>query len=804
MSAPPSRSPSSQWYPQEQPGHHRSPQPPLQQQPSQQWAPLPPPQQQWSPSTDSTTAINYHNPNANMPNHNSSQVLLGATSAPSVSSMPPTFSPQLGGNQFQMPHGVPPPPPPGGMPTAGLMMPGVPPPVGGLCSGCCAAIGCCCGGPQTQGCCSQMPGEPLEPYVCPEPMFPGQQRQCECITSCNCTFWMMCIMFIVSLLGFIIVLASSSTDNIFAAFDVDNTTLLQERITPFIKWMNMCSASSAALPGVYDSTGEKVQFLGDKISTSVYECQTLLVPESCTYSRLTGSFGGVCMENSLNANVFAVQLSQWNNARNTLYFTAFVFTLVAIVLSVLVSRQRQSATAPPSMPVQLPQDKQDELNRLPPVQQQLFLMEYMSNNPQYYMKMQQQQQAAGCCSFCVEVYDTPFYEFMRIAWFYLGMVALFWSANLLLSYWSFSSFYKEETTGQLKEFWEKYDTKFSASVILVTIYLAWPLFNVFLDLAVLVIGIIPWVIIRSTCKEGVGRYRPSLPLSQLPGWIRTDMFFMDFQDMKRLGFSRAAWILLTGAPKPFFECCEDTTVDTDPNMTALVEARAQYERNCYNMMMAGWQLPGMAMVTPPQPQAPEVPPTLASGQALEETAGHSRRRHRRSHGMSDETGGATGRHHRSRSKRHSSSRHRRSRSRSRHAPEGEDPVAADGNQEASIVVVPPEEGGSPSRSRHRQHGSLTRGAGEAGAEAGREAPRSRSHHRRRRSEAKGAAEAGAENGGETHRSRSRRHRQSLNVSKESPGEGGSRVHRRRQSRDYRDRKESKSKVVDDLDELMNL
>lgn len=77
----------------------------------------------------------------------------------------------------------------------------------------------------------------------------------------------------------------------------------------------------------------------------------------------------------------------------------------------------------------------------------------------------------------IEVYGTPFYEFMRLAWLFSGFTLFAWTCNLFISYWAFASYYRKHSTGPLLSFWQAYDHKLVATVIVVTVYLAWPLCN---------------------------------------------------------------------------------------------------------------------------------------------------------------------------------------------------------------------------------------------------------------------------------------------------------------------------------------
>lgn len=57
--------------------------------------------------------------------------------------------------------------------------------------------------------------------------------------------------------------------------------------------------------------------------------------------RLLGSFGVICREDTLTASTIAVQLSNWNNARGTMWILAFVYTAIAFLYATLVSLHRR-------------------------------------------------------------------------------------------------------------------------------------------------------------------------------------------------------------------------------------------------------------------------------------------------------------------------------------------------------------------------------------------------------------------------------------------------------------------------------
>lgn len=315
------------------------------------------------------------------------------------------------------------------------------------------------------------------------------------------------------------------------------------------------------------------------------------------------------------ANTFAVQLSSWTNARDTLWFLAMLYSGVTLLYVILIHVQRHPSAAAMNanpLPSITPQE-QEEFMKMSPQQQQAFMQEYQQRVAVVQEQQQQQQNpeggppqppGAGCCGSDsgLEFYDTPLYEFVRMAWFVSGLTAFVWTCNLFVSFWAFSSFYISNTSGPLRAFWTNYASKMNASLIVVTVFLAWPLCCFVLEVVVWLIGVLPWFAIRSTCKRGVEMYRPALPLSQLPMYIRADMFFMDFQDVKRLGFSRQAWMILTGSDRPFFDGSDDPTVDKDPAMTQLMHLRMQWQQTMLAMMPPWMQQGGAGMMLGPNGQ----------------------------------------------------------------------------------------------------------------------------------------------------------------------------------------------------------
>lgn len=361
---------------------------------------------------------------------------------------------------------------------------------------------------------TQLMVQPVDPYFIGD----GTSSFYEFIYPfCDWTFLLMIVFFLASIVGVSIVLGESRTDNVFAALNVSSMTELDAKIAT-MKTLN-----------VSESEGE--------CSTSIF-----------------GSFGKVCLYDSINSYVFVMLLSHLNVGRGALWCLAVFFSSLAVVFALVIHAQRNPRKNPFETPF-----FQAEFLQMTPAQQALFLQQNM-------------QQMQGCCgSSGVSVYDTPYYAFFRFAWGFVGCVAFIWVVMLLIPFFVFVPYFIDHTTEDLHEFWESYYQKYLPTILCVGAYLAWPIICHVLEAVVWVVGIIPWFAIRTCLKPGIERFRPEMSLSELPGYIRADMFFMDLQDVKRFGFSRLQWALLTDTHTPFFDCCEDPLLIRDPaTMQAMV------------------------------------------------------------------------------------------------------------------------------------------------------------------------------------------------------------------------------------------
>ncbi|KAG5512017.1 hypothetical protein GH5_07971 [Leishmania sp. Ghana 2012 LV757] len=714
-----SRSPSGQWYPQQQqPGFQSSGTP----------------QQQWNPVSGAGTPV------ATTGSAHPTAVPAGGGSATlGNSGMLSSSSANLWAQQQQ----------PQGMTPQQQMM--IMQSMYTSQNQCCAS---CCG-TQPSTLCPQ-PGEPVDPFCC-APKEPGESpRLWERVYKYfDWSFFIACFLCFLTIVGFVLVMVTKTQDNLFDLFGAKNTRELNDAMAPYILVKGVAAIPpSRAGDAHFAASKTAVLRAAEVVRPSSFSLVDKSVPEPpCTQRRLLGSFGVICMEDNLFANTFAVQLSAWNNARDTLWILSMVFSVLTVVYAVLINARRHASAAvadgqrglsstPPSITLQ----QQEDFVKMTPQQQQAFIHEYQQqvaalqsqspsavSTPHQLLISDYRSSASG-----IEFYETPFYEFVRLAWFVSGLTAFAWTVNVLISFWSFSGFYIRHTAGPLRNFWEVYTRKMSATLIVVTVVLAWPLCNFVLELLMFIALVMPWLVIRSTCKRGIQMYRPALPLSKVPGYIRADMFFMDFQDVKRLGFSRLGWIILTGSDKPFFEGCEDPTVDKDPAMMQLMQQRFQWQQMMLSMVPpwmqqqqmalmnpggAGMMLPGQMaprqrqldpnlVVTPPTNSVPQSPVQYPMEDG--ESKSHKRRRHRSSHDRRhadpltatpmEQAPAGNGTAGRENSTRHRHRHRRRSRSRSHSRSKGAFdnglPQAPGADAAVNGGAIPPADGAPRRRHRH--------------------------------------------------------------------------------------------------------
>ncbi|EPY19456.1 hypothetical protein AGDE_15227 [Angomonas deanei] len=248
-----------------------------------------------------------------------------------------------------------------------------------------------------------------------------------------------------SVVGFGVVLGTKGMDDLFTTFGSVTTTELDEALIPHIIWRNAdldhpnitntttstTSSSNKAPRATSSSHSQDSSESTSKDSSSSSEHHSSSsssheeVPRACTLRKLAGSFGGICMEDNLNANMFVVQLSHWNNARDTLWFLAMVYSVLSLLFAFLIHIQRNPSSQT-GFPALTP-EKQQEFMAMTPAQQQAFMQQLQLEQGQAA-----QQQSQGCCGRKgVEVYDTPYYEFFRFAWLFVGLPSLSGHATCL-------------------------------------------------------------------------------------------------------------------------------------------------------------------------------------------------------------------------------------------------------------------------------------------------------------------------------------------------------------------------------------
>ena len=279
-----------------------------------------------------------------------------------------------------------------------------------------------------------------------------------------------------------------------------------------------------------------------------------------TTTSLAGTFGKLCVEQSLTATAFYFQLYNWTVFRDTLYFIAMCGTVLTLILIYIFHRQRNPSPfgggANQSMMMQnggMGANRSGMMGS-PGGGMNTTMPQYGNNNNNggfTGMFTEQPIQFAG----------TSFYTLFRFAWGCVSVIIFLWVATQMYSFWRVIGDYKDMTTNELHDFWVDYEKKFVGTVVCITIFLCWPLFHLGLELCLFIVGIIPWYAYRNMCKPGLENYRYTIdtPLDAIPGWVRIDMFFADFLQLQRLGFSVEMWKMLTGSHTPFFEsCCENT------------------------------------------------------------------------------------------------------------------------------------------------------------------------------------------------------------------------------------------------------
>ena len=470
---------------------------------------------------------------------------------PQAPTAPPLYPPGAPGAYPPGAPGAYPPGAPGSYPPGAYPpgYPGYPPP------------GCCTQDPSQPGCCGQQ--NPQQPGCFGDPAQPfinEQQGACTSLLSfCDFTTCFTLLLLIASIIAFGLVLGVKKPDDIFKIYDLGDrsSTGLSK------KMFSEATAGNSSAAKLVDAVGAQSPYYYLCTQYRDIANATVLPSNECPNKRgLKGSFGSLCMPETLAATPMLMNISQWCVFRNTLYFIAMVGTFIVLILVYMIHRQRnpQPAWGQPPAP---------------------------GSNPQMWQ-----------ASPPIRFNGTPIWYVFRAVWFCLSIVIFLWVATQMYQFWWFIGYYKQNTVGSLHDFWKKFDKKFVASVVCVTIYLCWPLCHLALEIGLWILFVVPWYIYRMMCAPQLETLRkpPDTLLEDIPCCIRLDMFFTECNQMKRAGFSLGLWHILTDTWTPFFECC-------DFNQQQQWQMQQQQQQQ---------QQPGGMIPMQPAPQQPAANSSFAS------------------------------------------------------------------------------------------------------------------------------------------------------------------------------------------------
>nr|CCC49386.1 conserved hypothetical protein [Trypanosoma vivax Y486] len=538
---------------------------------------------QWN-QANSGQHLSYPMPYTPYPNNivfpNSSQMTTSGQSQmtpPGQPQMTPPGQPQMMplGQSQMMPLGqsqMMPPGQPQGWPIPPLYYPGYPPQANHDTNSCAVhtTSGSCCA------------NKPLNPYCCGPS---ASSRNClNCFSSFfDRTFLLMVIFALLAVIGFVLTMVFGNADDVMKEFNVLEVADLQKSIEAYLQQEPRGSCNSYG-----------------------------------------GFIAEACHNGAVNAHTLVFQNTAWNRQRNAMYCLSLVYSVMALLYAALLGlhKKRYKGITEVKLTTQSETDGGDRTkspkkwNNLSvqgatPTRNGTERSAEQSQNTQSTQAVQGQEdpllQSSGLASAgAIHVYGTPYFEFVWMAWFVMGVATVVWTWTLMTSFWGYVGYYQYITTGRLNTFFADYNTRFSISVMFVSTFLAWPVVKLLIEFLLWIVFFLPWLLFRSVGKPGIGNLRPALPLSKMPGYIRLDMFFMDFADARRLGFSESTWSMLTGTSVPCLpSCCDESMIDRDPNMPTLQQQ--QQLLNQYGQPQGSQNMTQMTL-TVPQPHAAVQPP----------------------------------------------------------------------------------------------------------------------------------------------------------------------------------------------------
>eukprot|EP00760_Papus_ankaliazontas_P012061 PhM_4_TR15179/c2_g2_i2/m.67062 len=380
------------------------------------------------------------------------------------------------------------------------------------------------------------------------PPTPKDQSMCApAYQYCDHIVWMITLLVLLSLVGFAVVLGTVKPDDLYGVYDLEvsnsaglNAALYWD-VTPnrlaYEEWYLANQSKPTApptTPPCRTPTCPPCQTVGPSVtptptpptaasnaasrhriarrllnatvvasSFEEFEPGPYPTPKCVGSKSIFGLRGTLCRGNSMTAEQFLLDISRWVNFRAMLYFMILLGSIVAAVYARLIFRVQNTDPMAP-----------------------------------------------------IDIDHTPVHAMIMVSWYVTGFFVFFLVCNEMHSYWSVVEFYKSNSMGKLKGFWDDFDTKFVPSVVMATIVLCWPFIWGFAQIGVFIAFVIPWKMFTMMCVQQLSQMPPDrkpVPWqkscrewSDLPLVVRLDVWFSEFHRASRYGFGQLSWELITG------------------------------------------------------------------------------------------------------------------------------------------------------------------------------------------------------------------------------------------------------------------
>jgi hypothetical protein len=219
---------------------------------------------------------------------------------------------------------------------------------------------------------------------------------------------------------------------------------------------------------------------------------------------LTGSPSGVvCVDGLLEADVMLANLARWRVFRSSLYFLAAGGSFVTLLAASIIDDKRGGCAR-------------------------------RRHNGLWF-------------------YGTPLYYAFRMAWAAASVPTLLWIAGEMHQYWWIIDAYTQRTTGPLHDFWAAFEDRFGWKIVCLGVFLCWPIVHLLLEAVIAVVGFVPWVVWVDKFDPRMaapGPYiDPAKPHDEHSACIRAHLFFAEWRQLARFGFSEGQWELLLSEPR---------------------------------------------------------------------------------------------------------------------------------------------------------------------------------------------------------------------------------------------------------------